>query len=158
MKEIKNYINFSKVVKEDKGIDYYTSEFRKRLEQAVDDELISDTPICTILSGGIDSTIITYLLKKKNPNIEAFVVNVTSNRKQTLKDDLYYAKIASKELGVRLHEVNVSKEDIQNKFGVNSSKIIDVQALAGDSSDNVPGVPGIGVKTAAELILSLIHI
>ena len=100
--------------KEDKGIDYYASEFRKRLEKAVDDELISDTPICTILSGGIDSTIITYLLKKKNPNIEAFVVNVTSNRKQTLKDDLYYAKIASKELGVRLHEVNVSKEDIQN--------------------------------------------
>ena len=102
--------------KEDKGIDYYASEFRKRLEQAVDDELISDTPICTILSGGIDSTIITYLLKKKNPNIEAFVVNVTSNRKQTLKDDLYYAKIASKELGVRLHEVNVSKEDIQNNL------------------------------------------
>ena len=102
--------------KEDKGIDYYSSEFRKRLEKAVDDELISDTPICTILSGGIDSTIITYLLKKKNPNIEAFVVNVTSNRKQTLKDDLYYAKIASKELGVRLHEVNVSKEDIQNNL------------------------------------------
>lgn len=98
---------------EDKGIDYYASEFRKRLEKAVDDELISDTPICTILSGGIDSTIITYLLKKKNPNIEAFVVNVTSGRNQTLKDDLYYAKMASKELGVRLHEVTVHKDDIQ---------------------------------------------
>ena len=46
----------------------------------------------------------------------------------------------------------ISEEDIQNKFGVVSSKVIDVQALAGDSSDNVPGVPGIGVKTAAELI------
>ena len=43
-------------------------------------------------------------------------------------------------------------EDIHNKFGVEPSKVIDVQALAGDSSDNVPGVPGIGVKTAAELI------
>ena len=46
----------------------------------------------------------------------------------------------------------ISEEDIQKKFGVDSSKVIDVQALAGDTSDNVPGVPGIGVKTAAELI------
>ena len=39
-----------------------------------------------------------------------------------------------------------------NKFGVTAEKVIDVQSLAGDSTDNVPGVPGIGVKTAAELI------
>ena len=46
----------------------------------------------------------------------------------------------------------ISSEDVTNKFGVEPNKVIDVQALAGDSSDNVPGVPGIGVKTAAELI------
>jgi len=46
----------------------------------------------------------------------------------------------------------ITPEDINNKFGVDPKKVIDVQALAGDSSDNVPGVPGIGVKTAAELI------
>ena len=46
----------------------------------------------------------------------------------------------------------ISDEDVKKKFGVDSNKVIDVQALAGDSSDNVPGVPGIGVKTAAELI------
>ena len=46
----------------------------------------------------------------------------------------------------------ISEHDVLNKFGVDSSKVIDVQALAGDSSDNVPGVPGIGIKTAAELI------
>ncbi len=46
----------------------------------------------------------------------------------------------------------ISDGDIKNKFGVDASKVIDVQSLAGDSSDNVPGVPGIGVKTAAELI------
>ena len=46
----------------------------------------------------------------------------------------------------------VTEEDVIKKFGVDASKVIDVQSLAGDSSDNVPGVPGIGVKTAAELI------
>ena len=58
--------------------------------------------------------------------------------------------------GVRIYDPMknkfVSDEDVKNKFGVDASKVIDVQSLAGDSSDNVPGVPGIGVKTAAELI------
>jgi DNA polymerase I len=46
----------------------------------------------------------------------------------------------------------IKSEDIVTKFGVGPEKVVDVQSLAGDSSDNVPGVPGIGVKTAAELI------
>ncbi|MEM7242736.1 MAG: DNA polymerase I [Pseudomonadota bacterium] len=43
-------------------------------------------------------------------------------------------------------------EAVEEKFGVGPNKVIDVQALAGDSVDNVPGAPGIGVKTAALLI------
>ncbi len=46
----------------------------------------------------------------------------------------------------------IDQDDIDKKFGVKPNRIIDVQALAGDASDNVPGVPGIGIKTAAELI------
>ena len=46
----------------------------------------------------------------------------------------------------------INQDDIDKKFGVKPDQIIDVQALAGDSSDNVPGVPGIGIKTASELI------
>jgi DNA polymerase I len=46
----------------------------------------------------------------------------------------------------------IGETEVREKFGVGPDKVIDVQALCGDSTDNVPGVPGIGVKTAAELI------
>ena len=58
--------------------------------------------------------------------------------------------------GVRLYDPMKSKvlgeKEVIEKFGVKPNKVIDVQSLAGDSSDNVPGVPGIGIKTASELI------
>ncbi|GIS13257.1 MAG: hypothetical protein CM15mP115_24080 [Alphaproteobacteria bacterium] len=46
----------------------------------------------------------------------------------------------------------IAGPEVEERFGVPPDKVVDVQALAGDSTDNVPGVPGIGVKTAAELI------
>lgn len=46
----------------------------------------------------------------------------------------------------------IAREQVIEKFGVPPEKVVDVQALAGDSTDNVPGVPGIGIKTAAQLI------
>ena len=46
----------------------------------------------------------------------------------------------------------IGPDEVQEKFGVGPERVIDVQSLAGDSVDNVPGVPGIGIKTAALLI------
>ncbi|MFM7084830.1 MAG: DNA polymerase I [Hyphomicrobium sp.] len=46
----------------------------------------------------------------------------------------------------------IGRDEVLEKFGVPPEKVVDVQSLAGDSTDNVPGVPGIGIKTAAELI------
>ncbi|MEO1013947.1 MAG: DNA polymerase I [Pseudomonadota bacterium] len=46
----------------------------------------------------------------------------------------------------------IGREEVVEKFGLGPEKVVEVQALAGDSVDNVPGVPGIGVKTAAQLI------
>lgn len=58
--------------------------------------------------------------------------------------------------GVRMLDPMKNKwiglEEVAEKFGVPPEKVTDVQALAGDSTDNIPGVPGIGVKTAAQLI------
>ncbi|MFK8253560.1 DNA polymerase I [Ancylobacter terrae] len=57
---------------------------------------------------------------------------------------------------VRLYDPMKDKpigiDEVFEKFGVSPDKVIDVQSLAGDSVDNVPGVPGIGIKTAAQLL------
>lgn len=45
-----------------------------------------------------------------------------------------------------------SPEDVKEKFGVYPEQVVDVQALAGDTTDNIPGIPGIGLKTAAQLV------
>ena len=58
--------------------------------------------------------------------------------------------------GVEMYDAmknkRIDREGVFEKFGVYPDRVIDVQALAGDSVDNVPGAPGIGVKTAATLI------
>jgi DNA polymerase-1 len=51
-----------------------------------------------------------------------------------------------------MHFDRVSHDDVMKKWGVSSEKLGDVLALAGDSSDNIPGAPGIGPKIAASLI------
>src|SRR5260370_1628867 len=51
-----------------------------------------------------------------------------------------------------IKKTKIGHEAVIEKFGVTPDKVVEVQALAGDSTDNVPGVPGIGVKTAAQLI------
>src|SRR3546814_5565752 len=51
-----------------------------------------------------------------------------------------------------IKERKIGRDEVVEKFGVQPERVVDVQALAGDSTDNVPGVPGIGIKTAAQLI------
>ena len=53
----------------------------------------------------------------------------------------------------RVHRLRrFGPDEVKDYFGVGPDRVVDVQALAGDSTDNVPGAPGIGLKTAAQLI------
>jgi len=52
-----------------------------------------------------------------------------------------------------MKDKRIGRDEVIEKFGVGPEKVIEVQSLIGDTSDNVPGVPGIGVKTAAQLII-----
>lgn len=85
---------------------------RTLLEEAVEVKMVSDVPICTILSGGIDSVITTYILSRIKPDIEAFVVSMGDG--DTKNDDIKYARIAAKEFGVKLHEIILTEKDVED--------------------------------------------
>jgi len=92
--------------------DVIVSKIRTMLEEAVRAKMVSDVPICTILSGGIDSVITTYILSRIKPDIEAFVVSMGDG--DTKNDDIKYARIAAKEFGVKLHEIILTEKDVED--------------------------------------------
>jgi DNA polymerase-1 len=71
-----------------------------------------------------------------------------------LSSDKDLMQLVSAEVKMRdpMTDRPIAEAEVREKFGVGPEKVVEVQALCGDSTDNVPGVPGIGVKTAAELI------
>ncbi|MFA5593199.1 MAG: DNA polymerase I [Micavibrio sp.] len=91
-----------------------------------------------------DDLIAAYAKIAREQGRKVTIVGTDKDLMQLVDDNVrLYDPIKNKYLGAA---------DVVEKFGVPPSKVIDVQALAGDSVDNVPGVPGIGVKTAAQLI------
>ena len=91
-----------------------------------------------------DDIIATYVKIAKKENIETLVISSDKDLMQLIQDHV--------SLYDPMKNIKIGPEAVFEKFGVSPDKVIDVQALAGDSSDNVPGVPGIGVKTASQLI------
>lgn len=91
-----------------------------------------------------DDLIATYARQASEKGMEVVVVSADKDLMQLIRDGVeYYDPMKDKFYG---------PEDVKEKFGVYPERVVDVQALAGDSIDNVPGVPGIGLKTAAQLI------
>ena len=106
--------------------------------------LAFNLPSVDLINYEADDLIATYTEKILAKGAKVTIVSSDKDLMQLYKKEVrLYDPIKNK---------FITPEDIVNKFGVDSKKVIDVQALAGDSSDNVPGVPGIGIKTAAELI------
>jgi DNA polymerase-1 len=91
-----------------------------------------------------DDLIATYKIQAKKEKIKLTIVSSDKDLMQLVDQDTYMLDtMKDKHIGI---------DEVKEKFGVPPEKVIDVQSLAGDSVDNVPGVPGIGIKTAAELI------
>jgi DNA polymerase-1 len=91
-----------------------------------------------------DDLIATYARQAVEGGAEVTIVSSDKDLMQLVRPGVrMWDPIKNKPIGAA---------DVEEKFGVPPAKVVEVQALAGDSTDNVPGVPGIGVKTAAELI------
>ena len=91
-----------------------------------------------------DDLIATYSKQASARNAEVVIVSTDKDLMQLVTGTI--------KMYDAVKNTFIDTEKVVEKFGVGPEKVIDVQALAGDSADNVPGVQGIGIKTAASLI------
>ncbi|MDA9624190.1 DNA polymerase I [Pelagibacteraceae bacterium] len=101
-------------------------------------------PSIELINYEADDLIATYAKQITEAGARVTVISSDKDLMQLVSKKIrLYDPMKSKVLG---------EKEVIEKFGVKPNQVIDVQSLAGDSSDNVPGVPGIGIKTASELI------
>src|SRR5246500_440000 len=106
--------------------------------------LAFDLPSIEQLGFEADDLIATYVRQACEAGASATIVSSDKDLMQLVNDGVVmYDTMKDRRIG---------RAEVIEKFGVPPEKVIEVQALIGDSTDNVPGVPGIGVKTAAQLI------
>ena len=91
-----------------------------------------------------DDLIATYARLGEDAGLATLIVSSDKDLMQLVRGDITMLD--------PMKQRRIGADEVAERFGVAPEKVIDVQALAGDSTDNVPGVPGIGIKTAAELI------
>ena len=91
-----------------------------------------------------DDLIASYAKAAINEKMKVTIVSSDKDLMQLVKEDVSMLDTMKNRL--------IQKNEVIEKFGVEPKKVIDVQSLAGDSIDNIPGIPGIGIKTAALLI------
>jgi DNA polymerase-1 len=103
-----------------------------------------------------DDIIATYAKQARQAGADVLIVSADKDLMQLVESGVSMYDPASGQAGVAgsREERRFGVDEVVKYFeGVGPDKVVDVQALAGDSTDNVPGAPGIGLKTAAQLIL-----
>lgn len=102
-----------------------------------------------------DDLIATYARQAREAGADVLIVSADKDLMQLVRPGVAMYDPASgdakKGAGFRA-ERRIGEPEVVEYFGVMPDKVVDVQALAGDATDNVPGAPGIGIKTAAQLI------
>ncbi|MFL2524916.1 MAG: DNA polymerase I [Pelagibacteraceae bacterium] len=101
-------------------------------------------PSVELINYEADDLIATYKAQAKKKKIKVTIVSSDKDLMQLVDKNTFMLDTMKDRL--------IGIDQVKEKFGVPPEKVIDVQSLAGDSVDNIPGVPGIGIKTAAELI------
>ncbi|HZP20484.1 MAG TPA: DNA polymerase I, partial [Bauldia sp.] len=102
-----------------------------------------------------DDIIATYATQARNAGADVLIISSDKDLMQIVSDKVQFYDFESGQKGRPGYrpERRIDRQGVIDYFGVPPEKVIDVQALVGDTSDNVPGVPGIGVKTASQLIV-----
>jgi DNA polymerase-1 len=145
--------------------DHVAGSFRDQLydkykanREAPPDELIPQFPLIrdAVRAFGLtpieqagyeaDDLIATYACEAADAGAEVIMVSGDKDLMQLIRPSI---KMYDPMPG---NERRIGPDEVAAKFGVPPERVVDVQALCGDATDNVPGVPGIGVKTAAQLI------
>ncbi|MCE2517722.1 MAG: hypothetical protein J4F41_07815 [Alphaproteobacteria bacterium] len=101
-------------------------------------------PVAELAGFEADDLIATYAKKGLAEDMEVVIVSSDKDLMQLVRPGVTMLD--------PMKQKRIGPDEVVERFGVTPDKVVDVQALAGDATDNVPGVPGIGVKTAAELI------
>ena len=116
-------------------------------------EMVKAWPLVHLAVDGVeaDDVIGSYAVQLAGPDLEAVMVTADKDFCQLVNDDVVILN-PGRGGPARIEAHRLDAAGVEAKFGVPPAQVIDVLALMGDTSDNVPGVPGIGEKSAAQLI------
>jgi len=108
VRKYKKYYEISKQKIENKSLNYYKNKLKELIQKSIERRMIADVPVACLLSGGIDSSVIAYLAKKYNPNLNTFSIGFDTT------NELPFARLVAKHLHTNHHEFKIDKNNVLN--------------------------------------------